>query len=54
MVGFVGTNGSGKSTTIRLITGFIKPDMELLPSMVMIRGPKVQSLFVRLAMFQVK
>lgn len=26
MVGFVGTNGSGKSTTIRSILGFIKPD----------------------------
>jgi|SRR5690554_2732745 len=25
MVGFVGTNGSGKSTTIRSIVGFIKP-----------------------------
>ncbi len=25
MVGFVGTNGSGKSTTIRLIIGFIEP-----------------------------
>lgn len=25
MVGFVGTNGSGKSTTIRCIVGFIKP-----------------------------
>ncbi|NLB48725.1 MAG: ABC transporter ATP-binding protein, partial [Erysipelotrichia bacterium] len=26
MVGFVGTNGSGKSTTIRCIIGFIKPN----------------------------
>lgn len=26
MVGFVGTNGSGKTTTIRTIMGFIKPD----------------------------
>ena len=26
MVGFVGTNGSGKSTTIRCILGFIKPN----------------------------
>lgn len=25
MVGFVGTNGSGKTTTIRNIMGFIKP-----------------------------
>ena len=25
MVGFVGTNGSGKTTTIRSILGFIKP-----------------------------
>ncbi|MCI6509010.1 MAG: ATP-binding cassette domain-containing protein, partial [Bacilli bacterium] len=25
MVGFVGTNGSGKTTTIRNILGFIKP-----------------------------
>ena len=25
MVGFVGTNGSGKTTTIRCIMGFIKP-----------------------------
>ena len=25
MVGIIGTNGSGKSTTIRLILGFIKP-----------------------------
>lgn len=26
MVGFVGTNGSGKSTTIRCVIGFIKPN----------------------------
>lgn len=26
MVGFIGTNGSGKSTTIRTIVGFIKPN----------------------------
>ena len=25
MIGFVGTNGSGKTTTIRSILGFIKP-----------------------------
>ena len=25
MMGFVGTNGSGKTTTIRSILGFIKP-----------------------------
>ena len=26
MIGFVGTNGSGKTTTIRSILGFIKPN----------------------------
>ena len=26
MVGFIGTNGSGKSTTIRCIVGFIQPN----------------------------